>query len=81
METTHGTRPAAATTGMLVIAAFLASCALAPAPGAGPGITAATLQRWHELKAAGGPTFSGSPAWRAHVDWVEKALGERGVVA
>lgn len=70
-----------AVAGMPVLAALLASCVLAPAPEAGPRLTAATLQRWHEAKAAGGPTFSGSPAWRTHVEWVEEALGERGVVA
>lgn len=38
------------------------------------------LQRWHEIKAAGGPTFAGSPAWRAHLKFVERELRSRGVV-
>jgi hypothetical protein len=66
---------------LLAVAALLVSCTLAPAPARETGLTAATLQRWHESKAAGGPTFSGNPAWRAHVEWVEQALRARGVVA
>lgn len=58
---------------------LLASCVLSPAGP--PAVTARDFQRWHEIKAANGPTFSGSPAWRAHVEWVEQALRERGVVA
>jgi len=63
----------------LVAILLLAGCALGPADP--PAITAAEFQRWHEIKAANGPTFSGNPAWRAHVEWVEQALRERGVVA
>lgn len=43
-------------------------------------VTAAELQAWHVIKDAGGPTFSGSPAWRAHMRFVEDGLRERGVV-
>lgn len=42
--------------------------------------TADLLQRWHAEKARGGPTFSGSPAWRAHIKFVERELRKRGVV-
>lgn len=50
-------------------------------PAAGPAVVpAAELQRWHEIKAAGGPTFAGSPAWRAHLEFVERELRSRGVV-
>ena len=64
---------------LLVCTGLLPACSLqvaTPLP-----ITPATLQRWHEIKAANGPTFSGSPAWRAHVEWVEQALRERGALA
>ncbi len=48
-----------------------------PAP---PGaLTAPMLQQWNAEKAAGGPTFSGSPAWRAHVEFVEAGLRAAGV--
>lgn len=40
----------------------------------------ATLQQWHEDKARGGPTFSGSEAWRVHVEFVERELRARGVI-
>ncbi|MGI9343524.1 MAG: hypothetical protein ACR2QV_11785 [Gammaproteobacteria bacterium] len=43
-------------------------------------VTAAELQAWHVIKDEGGPTFSGSPAWRAHMGFVEDGLRERGVV-
>ena len=43
-------------------------------------MSAAQLQAWHEEKAAGGPTFSGSPAWLAHMTFIEEGLRERGVV-
>lgn len=42
--------------------------------------TARELQRWHVEKARVGPTFSGSPAWHEHMDFVETGLRERGVV-
>jgi len=42
--------------------------------------TADELQQWHVEKARGGPTFSGGPAWHAHMDFVEAAMRERGVV-
>ena len=64
---------------LLVCAALLPGCALQVASPT--LVTAATLQRWHGIKAANGPTFSGSPAWRAHVEWVEQALREQGVLA
>lgn len=40
-----------------------------------------TLQQWHAAKAEGGPTFAGSPAWREHVEFVERELRARGVAA
>lgn len=66
-------RPALAITGVAVL--LLMGCTVTPA-----GVDAPTLQRWHGIKAAAGPTFSGNPAWRAHVEWVEQALRERGVL-
>ncbi len=48
--------------------------------GAADVVSADTLQKWHVEKANGGPTFSGSPAWLAHMAFVEAALRERGVV-
>jgi len=38
------------------------------------------LQQWHVEKARMGATFSGSPAWHAHMQFVEAALSDRGVV-
>ena len=38
------------------------------------------LQSWNAAKAALGPTFAGSPAWQAHMGFVESALAEAGVV-
>src|SRR5690606_25834608 len=68
--------------------ASLASCSgTMPAGEAGAGgdtasglPSPAVLQRWHEEKAALGPTWSGSAAWRRHVETVEEALAERGVL-
>jgi hypothetical protein len=40
---------------------------------------ASLLEEWHILKDEGGPTFSGSPAWRAHLEFLEKELHARGV--
>ena len=51
-----------------------------PAAPAGDLVGADELQRWHVEKARGGPTFSGSPAWHAHMDFVTAELRERGVV-
>ena len=48
--------------------------------GAADPVTADELQRWHVEKAKLGPTFSGSPAWHAHMAFVESALRERGVI-
>jgi len=48
--------------------------------GAADVVSADTLQKWHVEKANGGPTFSGSPAWLAHMAFVEAALRKRGVV-
>jgi hypothetical protein len=42
--------------------------------------TADQLQQWHVEKAGLGPTFSGGPAWQAHMQFVEAALRDRGVV-
>jgi hypothetical protein len=43
-------------------------------------VSVGELQRWHEIKAAGGPTFAGNPAWHAHLQFVERELRARGVV-
>ena len=67
---------------------FGAGLGFTPACAAGPGAatngkllpSADLLQTWHVEKARGGPTFSGSPAWRAHIEFVEQELGKRGVV-
>lgn len=45
----------------------------------GGELDAPTLARWHAVKAAGGPTYAGSPAWRSHVSFVERELARRGV--
>lgn len=62
----------------------VASCLLAVActpsdhePGL---ISAGELQAWHVIKDEGGPTFSGSPAWHEHMEFVEDGLRARGVV-
>jgi hypothetical protein len=47
-----------------------------PAPPYSPEL----LQQWHERKAELGPTFAGSPAWQAHMEFVEEALAGTGVV-
>ena len=41
---------------------------------------ASTLQSWNEIKAELGPTFSGSPAWQAHMNFVEDGLADAGVL-
>ncbi len=51
-----------------------------PAPEPSRLVSTQTLQQWHAAKARGGPTFAGSAAWRAHVEFVERALRARGVV-
>lgn len=38
------------------------------------------LQRWHAEKAALGPAFAGSPAWQAHMDFVEQRFAAAGVI-
>ena len=43
-------------------------------------ISPTQLQDWHADKAAGGPTFSGSPAWHEHMVFIEAGLRERGVI-
>ncbi len=43
-------------------------------------IAADELQAWHDEKARGGSTFSGGPAWLAHMNFVETSLRKRGVV-
>ncbi len=73
----HSLMALAATTALL-------SCA-APAPTRVPFepawiVPANVLQRWHEDKARLGPTFAGSPSWRAHVDFLERELRGRGVI-
>lgn len=54
--------------------------AAATAVDMGRLIDAAELQAWHEAKDRAGPTFSGSPAWRAHMEFIEDSLRARGVV-
>jgi hypothetical protein len=70
--------------GMLaMVTAAAVVCGCAPARnGTSPDelVSVRELQRWHETKAAAGPTFAGSPAWRAHLEFVERALRSRGVV-
>ena len=43
-------------------------------------ISADEFLDWHEEKARGGATFSGGPAWHAHMSFVEAGLRARGVV-
>ena len=35
--------------------------------------------QWHRFKDEGGPTFSGSPAWRRYLRFLEEQLREYGV--
>ncbi len=64
-----------------VVLALLVVPWTAASPATAPElITADELQRWHVEKARGGPTFSGSPAWHAHMRFVEDGLRARGVV-
>ena len=42
-------------------------------------LTAAKLEAWHRDKADLGPTFSGSPAWTAHLNFIEDELRQRGI--
>jgi hypothetical protein len=58
-----------------LFAALLSACA------SSPPYSPAQLQEWNEAKAALGPTFAGSPAWQAHMDFVEAELAAAGVVA
>ncbi len=57
----------------LLLAALLSGCATST-------FDAASLQRWHEDKAALGATFAGSPAWQSHLGFIEAELEEAGVV-
>jgi len=62
-----------------ILAAGFLLCAVAgcaPAPPYSPEL----LQQWHQVKADLGPTFAGSPAWHAHMDFVEQALTDAGMV-
>ena len=43
-------------------------------------ISADVLQQWHAEKDRGGPTFSGSPAWHTHMQFIEDELRSRGVI-
>jgi len=56
-------------------------CVLLSACVQPPAYDAATLQRWNETKAELGATFAGSPAWQAHMDFVEAGFAAAGVIA
>ena len=56
------------------VCAALVACA--PPPPYSPEL----LQDWHAAKAELGPVFAGSPAWHAHMGFVEDQLAEAGVV-
>jgi hypothetical protein len=58
---------------LAVTAAALRAQAIAAPPDSDRLIEPATLLAWHEAKARGGPTFSGGPAWRAHMQFVDPA--------
>ena len=68
-----------------VFAALLALAACTQPPrrerdfDAGWVVPPNVLQRWNEDKARLGPTFAGSPAWRSHVEFLERELRDRGV--
>lgn len=68
-----------------VVAALLLAVGCSPPPhrerefNAGWVVSANVLQRWNEEKARLGSTFGGSPAWRSHVQFVERELRDRGV--
>ena len=55
-------------------------CLLLGGCGQPPAYSPELLYEWNEVKAAGGPTFAGSPAWQAHMTVVEELLTEAGVV-
>jgi hypothetical protein len=57
-----------------VAVALLSACAPTPP------YSAELLQSWHQQKAELGPTFAGSPAWQAHMDFVETGLAAAGVL-
>jgi hypothetical protein len=59
-----------------IVLSAITGCAPAPAPPYSPEL----LQQWHQAKADLGPTFAGSPAWQAHMEFIEQALAETGVV-
>ncbi|MDG1462981.1 MAG: hypothetical protein P8R04_05360, partial [Gammaproteobacteria bacterium] len=56
-------------------------CLLLNACGHQPAYNAAMLQQWNEVKAEQGPTFAGSAAWQAHMDFLEAGFASTGVVA
>jgi hypothetical protein len=68
---------------VLVLILFCLRAAAATAPNVDMNLLMpfAELQAWHEEKDRGGPTFSGGPAWRAHMEFVEQGLRERGIVS
>ena len=63
------------------VLAALGALAIAAGCASSSPYSPAQLQQWHEIKADLGPTFAGSPAWHAHMDFVEAALAAAGVVA
>ncbi len=67
----------------LAVLAFLSSCSQTPRRerefNGGWVVPPNVLQRWHEDKARFGPTYAGSPAWRRHVEFLERELRDRGV--
>jgi len=65
---------------MAVFALLLVQSMVVSPSIAGDLVGADELQRWHVEKARLGPTFSGSPAWHAHMSFVLDELRERGVV-
>jgi len=67
----------------LAVIALLIGTWAGAAPRVDPAllVTADELQAWHEDKDRGGPTFSGGPAWRAHMEFIEQGLRDRGVVS
>jgi hypothetical protein len=55
-------------------------CVSGHPPLAAELVTTDQLQQWHVEKAAGGPTFSGSPAWQAQMKFETTEMEKRGVV-
>lgn len=62
---------------LVLISALAAACG--PAADSSP-YSPEVLLAWNTMKADGGPTFAGGPAWHSHMDFVEEGLAAAGVI-